>query len=109
MMYGARAVRRPSRCARFGAVYTLLARRYYIDEFYMWLIDKLVIGVGYALSHLRPPGARPVGNGLAALCRGRAAAAAHGADGPRPELRPGAVRRHGGHRLVLVIVPLVRP
>jgi NADH-quinone oxidoreductase subunit L len=49
VMYGAREfVSEP--LTRFGSVYTLLARRYYIDEFYMWLIDKLVIGVAYALT-----------------------------------------------------------
>lgn len=35
---------------RFGSIYTLLVRRYYIDEFYMWLIDKLAIGVAAALA-----------------------------------------------------------
>jgi NADH-quinone oxidoreductase subunit L len=49
MMYGARQfVSEP--LVRFGSIYTLLARRYYIDEFYMWLIDKLVIGVSLGLS-----------------------------------------------------------
>jgi NADH-quinone oxidoreductase subunit L len=35
---------------RFGALYRIVNRRYYIDELYMWLIDKLVIAVGYALT-----------------------------------------------------------
>jgi NADH-quinone oxidoreductase subunit L len=49
VMYGAKEfVSEP--LTRFGSVYTLLARRYYIDEFYMWLIDKLVIGVAFGLS-----------------------------------------------------------
>jgi NADH-quinone oxidoreductase subunit L len=49
LMYGARQfVTEP--LVRFGSIYTLLARRYYIDELYMWLIDKLVIGVGLALA-----------------------------------------------------------
>src|SRR5205823_11842369 len=42
VLYGARAyVTEP--LARFGGVYTLLWRRYYVDELYMWLIDKLAI------------------------------------------------------------------
>src|SRR6266851_5672704 len=49
VMYGARQfVTEP--LARFGFAYELLARRYYIDELYMWLIDKLVIGVGLGLA-----------------------------------------------------------
>jgi NADH-quinone oxidoreductase subunit L len=49
MLYGARAfVREP--LVRFGGVYTLLARRYYIDELYMRLIDIFAIGVGAALA-----------------------------------------------------------
>jgi NADH-quinone oxidoreductase subunit L len=49
VMYGAREfVSEP--LTRFGSVYTLLARRYYIDEFYMWLIDKFVIGVAFGLT-----------------------------------------------------------
>src|SRR5207253_1011919 len=35
---------------RFGAAYRILNRRYYIDEFYMWLIDTFAIGVAYALA-----------------------------------------------------------
>ncbi len=65
-MYGARQfVAEP--LVRFGSVYTLLARRYYIDELYMWLIDKLVIGVGYALSIFDRQALDGVVNGLAAV------------------------------------------
>jgi NADH-quinone oxidoreductase subunit L len=35
---------------RLGSIYTLLARRYYIDELYMRLIDIFVIGVGAVLA-----------------------------------------------------------
>ena len=64
----------------------------------MWLIDKLVIGVGYALAIFDREALDGLVNGIAALFAELGPAAAHGADGPRPELRPGAVRRHGGHR-----------
>jgi NADH-quinone oxidoreductase subunit L len=49
VMYGAKAfVTEP--LLKFGSLYTLLARRYYIDEFYMRLIDIFVIGVGAVLA-----------------------------------------------------------
>jgi NADH-quinone oxidoreductase subunit L len=35
---------------RFQPIYTLLLNRYYIDEFYMWLIDKLVLATSLGLS-----------------------------------------------------------
>ena len=96
MMYGSRQfVAEP--LERFGTVYTLLARRYYIDEFYMWLIDKLVIGVGSALTIFDREALDGLVNGIAAVFADLRGHAAHGADGPRPELRPGALRRHGRH------------
>jgi NADH-quinone oxidoreductase subunit L len=64
MLYGARAyVTEP--LLRFGAAYRVLNRRYYIDELYMWLIDKLAIGVGFALSAFDRGALDQVGNGLA--------------------------------------------
>ncbi len=49
LTYGARAfVTEP--LERFGSLYTLLARRYYIDELYMWLIDKFIIAVSLGLA-----------------------------------------------------------
>jgi len=49
LMYGAKAfVTDP--LAKYGSIYTLLANRYYIDEFYMWVIDKFAIGVAAALT-----------------------------------------------------------
>jgi NADH-quinone oxidoreductase subunit L len=62
--YGARAyVTEP--LLRFGSAYRVLNRRYYIDELYMWLIDKLAIGVAYALSIFDREGLDQVANGLA--------------------------------------------
>jgi NADH-quinone oxidoreductase subunit L len=49
VMYGARAYATEP-LTRLGAIYTVLWRRYYIDEFYMWLIDSLAIGVAAALA-----------------------------------------------------------
>jgi len=108
MMYGARQfVAEP--LARYGAVYTLLARRYYIDELYMWLIDKAVIGVASAVSTFDREALDGLVNGIAALL----------ADFGR-ELRTaqtGRVQNYGlilfggvaVIALVLVIVPMVRP
>jgi NADH-quinone oxidoreductase subunit L len=65
-MYGARAfVREP--LARLGGIYTLLWRRYYIDEFYMWLIDKLAIGVASVVAAFDRDGLDGLVNGIARL------------------------------------------
>jgi NADH-quinone oxidoreductase subunit L len=62
--YGARVfVTEP--LLRFGRAYEILTRRYYIDEFYMWLIDKLAIGVALALSAFDRQFLDEIGNGLA--------------------------------------------
>src|SRR5712692_8994432 len=107
VMYGARQfVTEP--LARFGFTYELLARRYYIDEFYMWLIDKLVIGVSYALAIFDR-------QGLDRLVNGVAAAFASGGSVLRTT-QTGRVQNYGLAlfggmaviALVLVIVPLVR-
>jgi NADH-quinone oxidoreductase subunit L len=108
MMYGAKQfVVEP--LARYGSAYTLLARRYYIDEFYMWLIDKLVIGVSYALSIFDREFLDGIVNGIAALFAdfGRTLRTA----------QTGRVQNYGlvlfggmaVIALVLVVVPLVRP
>ncbi|MCA1644892.1 MAG: hypothetical protein LC797_05260 [Chloroflexi bacterium] len=108
VMYGARQfVSEP--LARFGPAYTLLARRYYIDELYMWLIDKLAIGVGFALAIFD----RQI---LDQLVNGIAAAVAAGGRFLRTA-QTGRVQNYGLAlfggmaviALVLVIVPLVRP
>jgi NADH-quinone oxidoreductase subunit L len=108
VMYGARQfVTEP--LARFGFAYELLARRYYIDELYMWLIDKLVIGVGYAIAIFDR-------QGLDRLVNGVAGAFASGGRVLRTS-QTGRVQNYGLAlfggmaviALVLVIVPLVRP
>jgi NADH-quinone oxidoreductase subunit L len=107
-MYGARAfVTEP--LARYGAVYTLLARRYYIDEFYMWLIDKLFIGVAYVLGIFDR-------QALDGLVNGIADAFAEGGRVLRTA-QTGRVQNYGlilfggmaVIALVLVILPLVQP
>jgi NADH-quinone oxidoreductase subunit L len=107
MMYGARQfVTEP--LTRFGFAYELLARRYYIDEFYMWLIDKLIIGVGYGLAIFDR-------QGLDRLVNGIAAAFASGGRVLRTT-QTGRVQNYGLAffggmaviALVLVVVPLVR-
>jgi NADH-quinone oxidoreductase subunit L len=66
MWYGARAyVTEP--LLRFGTAYRILNRRYYIDEFYMRLIDLVAIGVAGVLSAFDRQALDQVGNGLAAL------------------------------------------
>ncbi|MGI9149181.1 MAG: hypothetical protein ACR2IK_21970, partial [Chloroflexota bacterium] len=108
MMYGARQfVAEP--LARFGPVYTLLAHRYYIDELYMWLIDKLVIGVGFALTIFDRQALDGLVNGTAALfgAFGRTLRTA----------QTGRVQNYGlvlfggmaVIALVMVVVPMVRP
>ena len=45
----------------------MLWRRYYIDEFYMWLIDKLAIGVAAAIAIFDRQGLDAIVNGVASL------------------------------------------
>jgi NADH-quinone oxidoreductase subunit L len=107
-MYGARAyVTEP--LARYGAVYRLLAGRYFIDEFYMWLIDKFAIGLAAAISVFDR-------DGLDRLVNGIAAAFAAGGRTLRTT-QTGRVQNYGlvlfggmaVIALVLVVVPLLRP
>jgi NADH-quinone oxidoreductase subunit L len=105
--YGARAyVTEP--LLRFGTAYRVLNRRYYIDEFYMWLIDASAIGVAYAVSVFDR-------QGLDALVNGIADAFARGGRVLRTA-QTGRVQNYGLAlfggmaviALVLVLVPLVR-
>jgi NADH-quinone oxidoreductase subunit L len=94
---------------RFGAAYRTLNRRYYIDEFYMWLIDVLAIGVANTLSIFDRQALDKVGDGIAGLF-------AQGGRGLRTA-QTGRVQNYGlvlfgGMAvigLVLVIWPRVRP
>ena len=105
--YGARAyVTEP--LLRFGAAYRILNRRYYVDEFYMWLIDTFAIGVAYAISVFDRSGLDALVNGIADLfARG---------GGVLRTTQTGRVQNYGlvlfggmaVIALVLVIVPLVR-
>jgi NADH-quinone oxidoreductase subunit L len=106
--YGARAyVTEP--LLRFGEAYRILNRRYYIDELYMWLIDKLAIGVAYALSLFDREVLDQVGNGLATLIAG----------GGRVlrGVQTGRIQNYGlvlfggmaVIALILVLIPQVRP
>ncbi|MBV8715971.1 MAG: NADH-quinone oxidoreductase subunit L [Chloroflexi bacterium] len=106
--YGARAyVTEP--LLRFGNAYRILNRRYYIDELYMWLIDKLAIGVGYALSLFDREALDQVGNGLARLVAGGGSVLR--------TVQTGRVQNYGlvlfggmaVIALLLVLVPQVRP
>ena len=106
--YGARAyVTEP--LTRFGMAYRVLNRRYYIDEFYMWLIDKGAIGLSYAVAVFDR-------EGLDRLVNGVASAFASGGRALRTA-QTGRVQNYGLAlfggmaviALVLVIVPLVRP
>jgi len=106
--YGARAyVTEP--LLRFGTAYRILNRRYYVDELYMWLIDKLAIGLSLVLSAFDRSVLDQVGNGLARVVAG-------GGAGLRG-IQTGRVQNYGlvlfggmaVIALVLVIVPQVRP
>jgi NADH-quinone oxidoreductase subunit L len=108
MWYGARAYETEP-LLRFGTAYRILNRRYYVDELYMWLIDKLAIGVGFALSAFDRGGLDQVGNGLAL------AIAAAGSGLRR--MQTGRVQNYGlvlfggmaVIALVVLFVPQVRP
>jgi NADH-quinone oxidoreductase subunit L len=107
-MYGARAyVTEP--LMRLGAVYTLLWRRYYVDEFYMWLIDKLAIGVAFAISTFD----REWLDGLINSFAGGFATVGRGLR----QVQTGRVQNYGlvlfgglaVIALVLILVPAIRP
>ena len=49
-MYYARSVSPEALAARFRPIYSTLLHRFWIDELYMWLIDKLIIGVSFGLA-----------------------------------------------------------
>jgi NADH-quinone oxidoreductase subunit L len=93
---------------RFGTAYRVLNRRYYIDEFYMWLIDKAAIGLSYAVATFDR-------EGLDAFLNGVAQAFASGGQALRTA-QTGRVQNYGlvlfggmaVIALALVIVPLVR-
>jgi NADH-quinone oxidoreductase subunit L len=108
LWYGARAYEAEP-LLRFGGAYRVLNHRYYIDELYMWLIDKLAIGVGFALSAFDRGGLDQVGNGLAL--------AIAGAGSVLRRMQTGRVQNYGlvlfggmaVIALVLLFLPQVRP
>jgi NADH-quinone oxidoreductase subunit L len=108
VLYGARAYASEP-LTRFGAIYGLLWRRYYIDELYMWLIDKLAIGVAYAISLFDRQLLDGIVNGFASLF------GAFG--GGLRQMQTGRVQNYGlvlfgglaVIAIVLVVVPLLRP
>ena len=53
--------------ARFRPIYSTLLHRYWIDELYMWLIDKLIIGVSFGLSWFDQNVVDGVVNGIARI------------------------------------------
>ena len=106
--YGARAyVTEP--LLRFGTAYRVLNRRYYIDEFYMRLIDIAAIGLASAVALFDRQGLDGLVNGIAALF-------ARGGRVLRTT-QTGRVQNYGlvlfggmaVIALVLVIAPLMRP
>jgi NADH-quinone oxidoreductase subunit L len=66
VMYGARSYA-VEPLARLGGIYTLLTRRYFIDELYMWLIDKLAIGLAFAVALFDRQALDGLVNGIARL------------------------------------------
>jgi NADH-quinone oxidoreductase subunit L len=104
VLYGARAYRTEP-LARFGGVYTLLARRYYIDELYMWLIDIFAIGLARVASVFDRQALDGVVNGVARLF----------ADGGRAlrTVQTGRVQNYGlvlfGGLAVIAIVLIAAP
>jgi NADH-quinone oxidoreductase subunit L len=106
--YGARAYQTEP-LLRFGAAYRVLSHRYYIDELYMWLIDKLAIGVAFALSAFDRGALDQVGNELAL--------AIEGGGSVLRRIQTGRVQNYGlvlfggmaVIALVVLFVPAVRP
>ena len=66
VMYGGRAFTAEP-LLKLGSLYTLLARRYYIDEFYMRLIDIFAIGVAAVLAVFDRDGLDRMFNGIGAF------------------------------------------
>jgi NADH-quinone oxidoreductase subunit L len=49
LFYGSKAWSAEAVAARFNAIYVLLFNRYWIDELYCWLMDKLIIAVAFGM------------------------------------------------------------
>ena len=49
-MYSARMISPVTMASRFRPIYVTLFNRYWIDELYCWLMDKLIIAVAFFLS-----------------------------------------------------------
>lgn len=45
VVYGRQSVSAESIGRAFGPVYTLVARKYFVDELYQWIVDKVVLGL----------------------------------------------------------------
>ncbi|MGQ9674534.1 MAG: NADH-quinone oxidoreductase subunit L [Chloroflexota bacterium] len=45
LVYGRQAVSAQSIGRVFGPAYTLVARKYFVDELYQWIVDKVVLGL----------------------------------------------------------------
>ncbi|MBI2755739.1 MAG: NADH-quinone oxidoreductase subunit L [Chloroflexi bacterium] len=71
-MYGMRqpAINPRTVGARSGGLYTLLLNRWYVDELYMWILDKLAIGTGAVLAAFDRQVLDGAINALAELWRG---------------------------------------
>ena len=106
--YGARAyVKEP--LLRFGNAYRILNRRYYIDELYMGLIDKAVIGVALAVALFDRQGLDGLVNGVAGLFAGGGRALRTAQTG---RVQNYGLVLFGGMAviaLVLVVLPVIRP
>jgi NADH-quinone oxidoreductase subunit L len=107
LFYGMRTTYAVDFGRRFQPVYTLLLNRYYIDEFYMWLIDKLVLATSTGLALFDRQGLDTAFDWLADLFR-------LGGRGLRT-VQTGRVQNYGlvlfgGIALIaiLLVVPLIR-
>jgi NADH-quinone oxidoreductase subunit L len=107
LFYGMRTTYAVEFGRRFRPIYVLLLNRYYIDEFYMWLIDKLVLATSLAFSIFDRQALDAAFDGLAGLFR-------IGGGGLRT-VQTGRVQNYGlvlfgGLALIaiLLVFPLVR-
>jgi NADH:ubiquinone oxidoreductase subunit 5 (subunit L)/multisubunit Na+/H+ antiporter MnhA subunit len=104
LMYGARQFATEP-LLKFGGLYTLLERRYYIDELYMTLIDKLAIGIAATLAIFDRQALDGIVNGIAGLF-GRGGATLRG-------VQTGRVQNYGlvlfGGMAVIALALLASP
>jgi NADH-quinone oxidoreductase subunit L len=70
LIYLKKAISSESIVARFPTVYKVLRNKYYVDEFYLWIIDHIMGGVSRALYWFDIYIVDGIINGIALITRG---------------------------------------